>query len=443
MLKCLAVVVCVASFCAGDVWAQRPYYVTDLGGLSWNYVGTQPNNEAGTLLSNGTVMGTSHLENSAVEPPPIPGGYLATWTPSKPNGITGAATYVDPTNGGGPLPGAGGNVNMWRTYGDASGRFGVDDGGSVKVWDGTTYSTVPGMYQLYGMGPSGLLVGNNGTGAFAYDINTNTPYAIVASGAANGFGANANGYVVGYTGSCGFVWSSATGLTTLSNFYWTVGISANNRLVAGESSDHKAAVYDAVTGLTTTYWTGEASYVNNSGVVVGDTDPSGMEGGRAWVSVGGTQYDLKWAPTGVTFNYAAGLNDAGQILVSAGSNAAGVPPWKSYLLTPAMAGDANLDGTVDINDLSKVLTNYDKSRHGLGRRRLQRRRQGGHQRPEQGADQLRQERRSVRRRQHRSPCPSPAPWRCWLPAWPACWPTPGESGSSHRTPLSLWERGRG
>ena len=34
---------------------------------------------------------------------------------------------------------------------------------------------------------------------------------------------------------------------------------------------------------------------------------------------------------------------------------------QTFLLKPAMPGDANLDGTVNINDLSKVLTNYDKT----------------------------------------------------------------------------------
>ena len=33
----------------------------------------------------------------------------------------------------------------------------------------------------------------------------------------------------------------------------------------------------------------------------------------------------------------------------------------AFLLTPAISGDANLDGKVDINDLTKVLTSYNQS----------------------------------------------------------------------------------
>ena len=64
-------------------------------------------------------------------------------------------------------------------------------------------------------------------------------------------------------------------------------------------------------------------------------------------------------------------------------------------------GDFNGDGTVDINDLSNVLTNYDKT---VG----------------------------VVRRRHQPPCPSRVRWPCWPRAWSVCWPTPGGSGSNQR-----------
>ena len=49
---------------------------------------------------------------------------------------------------------------------------------------------------------------------------------------------------------------------------------------------------------------------------------------------------------------------AGQILAQ---GVVGTRPGvtQTCILTPAMPGDANLDGKVDINDLSKVLTSYD------------------------------------------------------------------------------------
>ena len=41
-----------------------------------------------------------------------------------------------------------------------------------------------------------------------------------------------------------------------------------------------------------------------------------------------------------------------------------------YLLKPALSGDANLDGRVDINDLTIVLTNYGQTRDELEPRRF-------------------------------------------------------------------------
>jgi hypothetical protein len=65
---------------------------------------------------------------------------------------------------------------------------------------------------------------------------------------------------------------------------------------------------------------------------------------------------------------ATSVNDAGQILVQAQidgtPNSPGVPV--TYLLTPTLPGDANGDGTVNISDLSNVLTNYDKTAGAFG-----------------------------------------------------------------------------
>jgi probable HAF family extracellular repeat protein len=72
----------------------------------------------------------------------------------------------------------------------------------------------------------------------------------------------------------------------------------------------------------------------------------------------GTMIDLNAqiaATLGWTLNSATAINDFGQI-VGYGSNARGTT--QSFLLTPALMGDANLDGRVDVNDLTVVLTSY-------------------------------------------------------------------------------------
>ena len=55
---------------------------------------------------------------------------------------------------------------------------------------------------------------------------------------------------------------------------------------------------------------------------------------------------------------ATAINDSGQI-VGYGQNPAG--NTDAFLLTPALPGDANLDGKVDINDLTTVLSNFGSS----------------------------------------------------------------------------------
>ena len=63
-------------------------------------------------------------------------------------------------------------------------------------------------------------------------------------------------------------------------------------------------------------------------------------------------------PSGWTVNTARSINDAGQIVGTAtyGGNS------YAYILSlpQALPGDANLDGRVDINDLTIVLANYGK-----------------------------------------------------------------------------------
>ena len=62
--------------------------------------------------------------------------------------------------------------------------------------------------------------------------------------------------------------------------------------------------------------------------------------------------------SGWTLNSATAINDKGQI-VGYGNDPANQS--HAFLLTPATPGDANLDGQVDINDLTIVLTNFGQT----------------------------------------------------------------------------------
>jgi probable HAF family extracellular repeat protein len=110
-------------------------------------------------------------------------------------------------------------------------------------------------------------------------------------------------------------------------------------------------------------WAFSQAYgINDSGVIVGSADTVGP----AWVNYtgeAGGNIDLSTllvpgSGTGWTLKYAYGIDNRGDI-VGRGTTPGGTT--NGFLLRPAMVGDANLDGVVDISDLSVVLTNYDKS----------------------------------------------------------------------------------
>ena len=72
-------------------------------------------------------------------------------------------------------------------------------------------------------------------------------------------------------------------------------------------------------------------------------------------------------PKGWLLSAATAIDDNGDI-VGYGSN--GTPGTQGFTLSPALAGDANLDGRVDVNDLTVVLTNFGRKRRDVGHRRF-------------------------------------------------------------------------
>jgi probable HAF family extracellular repeat protein len=111
--------------------------------------------------------------------------------------------------------------------------------------------------------------------------------------------------------------------------------------------------------------TSRAFDVNSAGSVVGWSYLSGSSGAmHAFLYKGGAIQDLNTLyasliPSGWYLEQATDINDGGWIVgrMNDGSN-----NFHGFLIKPdLMMGDANGDGTVNITDLSKVLTNYDKT----------------------------------------------------------------------------------
>ncbi len=345
---------------AGSAWAAPGYYVTELAGLSYTYPPTATTNADGqSLLSNGTVIGETISQTATSGG--IADCFLSSWNGS------GNRTDVYFTF----------NLvsNVW---GDDGGQFVANQGGTVYVWNGTTYATT-GNSNLsgtspYGVSGGGLVFGANdaSTQSWAYDLDTGKYYSFAPGTNSWANGANAAGYVVGSNSGAGYVWQESNqSYSTIGGLESANGISSNSQYIAGETTGGNAAAFSLSGSQISTYWSGEATFVNQSGLVVGDTgsaDVGGTNGytGRAmahFTNYDGQTVDLTtaYAPAGVTFNFAAGVNDAGQILVWSGVGLSDDGVGTSYLLTPALPGDANLDGRVDVNDLTIVLSHFGQT----------------------------------------------------------------------------------
>ncbi len=328
-------VLCVASLlfaAAVPAWANGiPAYtcVTLAGTANSAPAG---NTEGFSLLSNGTVVGTTLHNSMSIY------DYAMTWNAS------GTPTTI-------------GNTGMMAAvWGDGAGQYatggtGVSSYGAVYIWNGSSFvessnSNLRSGALLVGMSGNGLLSGystSNGPG-WAYDLNTSTYYSFGPAYTGPNY-ANANGWVVGQDGggSDGFVWkesnSSYSLITGLNNAWF---ISSNNGYVAGQNQSSTAAVYTPTGTLVGAYWGGRATGVNNNGIVIGDTG-TGFSFSTSDVPYGyfpgyGTVPLNDYAPNGVSFNFAQAINDSGDILVWAGSNNLydGVTNsgWTSYLLVP-------------------------------------------------------------------------------------------------------------
>ena len=241
------------------------------------------------------------------------------------------------------------------------------------LWTSSGGSTAPDVLSCAanwingsGLAAGGDACGING-GGVAYDSVAHTSTSLPGAG----MYVNEAGQITGTVAwGCGFVWTQnastywAAGPTVLSDFAAVLSISQNGKYAVGyDTSLANGLLYDAGVQAVTKTIPGEARAVNNHGWVGGDTDAGGSYfSGTAWLWDGSTVHDLnaELSIPGYTICAVWGINDANQVLVW-GKSAANYDVIESFLLTPALAGDANLDGTVNINDLSKVLTNYDKT----------------------------------------------------------------------------------
>ena len=281
----------------------------------------------------------------------------------------------------------------WSTFNDPSNSalavyaYGLNDSGQVVGDVGTNYfvwSQSAGLDVLsYGYGKgchpaindNGLVVGNSGGGNdFAYDTVSKTASTWTTSSGDGGwaYGVNNLGQVVGsdIPADTGYLWTAAGGTVALPGMAAANGIDSTGTYVAGwdSTANLNCAVYNTVTHAVTIVDYGsapdgsqEAWAVNSSGVVVGE---SSVDDAFVYIPGSGETHlanaILSGGTAGADYVQAVSINNAGQILVQ-GDLASAPFDEHTWLLTPAIPGDANGDGRVDINDLTVVLAHYGQT----------------------------------------------------------------------------------
>ena len=382
------------AFAAGVASAALPaYYATNIGMLPDPL-------DINTLAVCGDAMSSSGNYIAGM------GVYGANWTDPYPMGFCGNGSTVNintlsPYTGNisgphsqwywttAPIPLTTGNQpNGVNTSGTVVGQY---NGQPVyNTLGSTTPTSIPGVSGGFAcaINDSGLIVGDDGSfgyGGFFYHIGDAAATLIpgFSALAVNNAGVMAGTVAGGIQGSGGGAWRTTDGVVhPASGLFQASSIDSTGTYLAGLAEILPGGacvpgVYD-IADNTTTELPGAsgnayAYSVNKYGVAVGSfADPSvvvpsstGYVYSQAFVFDGTTTHyvgDLSLinAPDGIIWTVATSIDDAGQILVQ---GVVGTRPGvtETFLLTPTLPGDANLDGKVDINDLTIVLAHYGQT----------------------------------------------------------------------------------
>jgi probable HAF family extracellular repeat protein len=247
--------------------------------------------------------------------------------------------------------------------------YAINNAGQIVGTSSTTNDTYPPYHAfLYSNGSMQDLGTFGGSGSSAAAISQNGQIAGTVSYSTPSYYSHAVLYSSGTVHDLGVL---GTG-----TYSWPSGVN-NSGQVVGTSYIDSSGTYHAFlyTGGSmhdlalagSTY--SSANAINNGGQVVGNyyapwiTD--GSTYGHAFISDGGGAMtdlnNLINPASGLILEMGTSINDQGWIVGRA--HRAGDPYKYSigFLAKPSLAGDVNLDGAVNMSDLSVVLTNFDKS----------------------------------------------------------------------------------
>jgi probable HAF family extracellular repeat protein len=387
ILRSVKLTLCVLplAFSGPGVASAAVYHVTDLGAASaWNVatVGGVPNAVGG---ANGDpVVWASGTPTDLLSS--IPGATAGfAWNIDGGGDVVGNATVGGVTRAF-YLPGGAGTATVLPVLGTGGMNYtsarAVNSTGLVVGTSSSDDAT--GSYHAFAWTASGGMVD---LGGFPGGVPGGaSPYTLSSA-----LGLNANGQIVGvaYQANGSYdpaMWTYNGATWTITNLNpthsvchggcnaWAVNDSGDavgyGFAVGGIMPTTSAVLFQhdgtvvVLPGLGALAPNDHARGINDNGVIVGDA-ATASSGIHAFVydSAGGEQ-DLNnlivadGSATGWTLKYATGITNSGYI---SGFGSASSGATHAFLLTPVLPGDANEDGRVDINDLTRVLTNYNQS----------------------------------------------------------------------------------
>jgi probable HAF family extracellular repeat protein len=357
--------VLLLSVVAGYGWGT-PYVLTDLGTLGGDkslardinnngevvgFADTSSGHEHAFIYRNGTIQDLGQVAGSDSDAESIndSGQIVGSYTSGSITRAYRTAAYqpINPlTDGIGTLGGSATFATGINNNGDAVG-YGYTGNGFMHAF-------------FYSSGTMRDLGAISGTMSFAQDVNNSGQIVGNTS-------VNSQNLVHAFFYSGGTMRDLGTlGGTSFANCVNESGRVVGCSKVAGNYS--RAYVYSGSGPMmdigTLGGKNGNARGINDYSQIVGyaDTASNDYPIAHAFLYTGtGPMLDLNnlIAPdSGWTLTNAEAINNAGQI---AGYGLNGSGREHAFLLTPASFGDANLDGRVDINDLTVVLASYNQS----------------------------------------------------------------------------------
>ncbi len=388
----------LVSASAGAAFAGAPYHLTDLGNLGSNYPSITPmgvSNVNGSAEVVGIAQTSGALDAAAWYWTAATG--MVNLQPQLSSVLSSVDSEATAVNANGQIIGSYNNVYDSQTPGTTEGNGFVYTIGGTPVQMGAPTNTnpvgtLPNNFWITaptGINSSGLACGSGGVGinpepmVFSYNVNSSdfTDVSLNSSVNAYGYAINNNGWIAGWgpnlttgVGQDALVWNG-TSWTDLGSFAgkptYARGIDSNGDVVGFSPNASNARMpfycqyngtgWNAMVnlGVAAGETTGQAWGINDNGQIVG-YETGSATAAYLWSTTAGSGVPLSSLVAnlnGWTLQSARAIDNQGDI-VGVGTNPSGAA--ETFLLT-LMPGDANLDGQVDINDLTIVLANYNQT----------------------------------------------------------------------------------